>query len=73
MPSGNHAAAAVAGKYCLGELAVGSAIKLSGTIVTPFGAYRVAWNPIAFENALFLWRLPMKHGGGNRCGTEPTR
>ena len=35
-----RAETAVAGKYVqLGEVAVGSAVELSGTIITPFGAY----------------------------------
>jgi hypothetical protein len=46
----------VRGKYVqLGEVAVGSAVELSGTIMTPFGAYRGRMKPNAFENALFLW------------------
>jgi len=57
-----RAEAAVAGKYCqLGELAVGSAIELSGTIITPFGAYRGRLEPNAFENALFLWEAGQQH------------
>lgn len=57
-----RAETAVAGKYCqLGELAVGSAIELSGTIVTPFGAYRGRLEPNAFENALFLWEAAQQH------------
>ena len=57
-----RAEAAVAGKYCqLGELAVGSAIELSGTIITPFGAYRGRLEPNAFENAWFLWQAGQQH------------
>ena len=53
---------AVAGKYCqLGEVAVGSAVELSGTIVTPFGAYRGRLEANAFENALFLWEAAQQH------------
>ena len=51
-----RAETAVAGKYVqLGEVAVGSAVELSGTIITPFGAYRGHLQPNAFENAVFLW------------------
>jgi len=57
-----RAETAVAGKYCqLGEIAVGSAIELSGTIITPFGAYRGHLEPNAFENALFLWEAAQQH------------
>jgi len=57
-----RAETAVAGKYCqLGELAVGSAVELSGTIVTPFGAYRGRLEANAFENALFLWEAAQQH------------
>ena len=57
-----RAETAVAGNYCqLGELAVGSAISLSGTIVTPFGAHRGRLEPNAFENALFLWEAAQQH------------
>jgi hypothetical protein len=53
---------AVAGKYTqLGDLATGSAIELSGTIITPFGAYRGRREPNAFENALFLWEAAQQH------------
>ena len=58
-----RAEAAVAGKYCqLGELAAGSAIELSGTLITPFGAHRGRLEPNAFENALFLWEAGQQHG-----------
>ena len=57
-----RAQTAVAGKYCqLGELATGSAIELSGTIITPFGAYRGRMEPNAFENARFLWQAGQQH------------
>jgi hypothetical protein len=57
-----RAETAVAGKYCqLGEVAVGSAVELSGTIVTPFGAYRGRLEANAFENALFLWEAAQQH------------
>ena len=57
-----RAETAVAGKYCqLGDLAVGSAIELSGTIITPFGANRGRLEPNAFENALFLWEAAQQH------------
>jgi len=57
-----RAEAAVGGKYCqLGELAVGSAIELSGTLVTPLGAYRGRLEPNAFDNARFLWQADQQH------------
>jgi hypothetical protein len=57
-----RAETAVAGKYVqLGEVAVGSAVELSGTIVTPFGAYRGRLEANAFENALFLWEAAQQH------------
>jgi hypothetical protein len=57
-----RAETAVAGKYCqLGEVAMGSAVELSGTIVTPFGAYRGRLEANAFENALFLWEAAQQH------------
>ena len=53
---------AVSGKYRqLGELAVGSAIELPGTIITPFGAQRGGLELNAFENALFLWEAAQQH------------
>ena len=57
-----RAETAVAGKYVqLGEVAVGSAVELSGTIITPFGAYRGHLEPNAFENAVFLWETGQQH------------
>jgi Lipase (class 3) len=57
-----RAETAVAGKYCqLGEVAMGSAVELSGTIVTPFGATRGRLEANAFENALFLWEAAQQH------------
>jgi hypothetical protein len=57
-----RAETAVAGKYCqLGEVAVGSAVELSGTIVTPFGAYQGRLEANTFENALFLWEAAQQH------------
>jgi Lipase (class 3) len=57
-----RAETAVSGKYCqLGELAVDSAIALSGTIIMPFGAHRGRLEPTAFENALFLWEAAQQH------------
>ena len=57
-----RAETAVAGKYCqLGEVAVGSAIELSGTIIRPLGADRGRLEPNAFENALFLWEAAQQH------------
>jgi hypothetical protein len=53
---------AVAGKYRqLGELAVGSAIKLPGTIIRPLGAHRGRMGLNPFENALFLWEAAQQH------------
>jgi hypothetical protein len=53
---------AVSGKYRqLGDLAVGSAIELPGTIITPFGAQRGRMELNAFENALFLWEAAQQH------------
>jgi hypothetical protein len=40
---------------------MGSAIELSGTIITPFGANRGRLEPHAFENALFLWEAAQQH------------
>jgi Lipase (class 3) len=52
----------VGGKYYqLGELAVGSAIELQGTIITPFGAHRGRMGLDPFENALFLWEAAQQH------------
>ena len=57
-----RAETAVTGKYCqLGELAAGSAIELSGTLITPFGAHRGRLKANAFENALFLWEAAQQH------------
>ena len=57
-----RAETAVAGKYCqLGEIALGSAIELSGAIITPSGAHRGRMEPNAFENALFLWEAAQQH------------
>ena len=57
-----RAETAVTAEYCqLGELAMGSAIELSGTIITPFGANRGRLEPNAFENALFLWEATQQH------------
>jgi hypothetical protein len=58
----SRAETAVAGKYCqLGEVAMGSAIELSGTLISPLGAYRGRLEPNAFENALFLWEAAQQH------------
>jgi len=65
----DRAETAVAGKYTqLGELSVGSAIELNGTLVTPFGAHRGRLEPNAFENALFLWEAAQQHA----CTTYQT-
>ena len=58
----SRAETAVAGKYCqLGEVAMGSAVELSGTIITPVGAHRGRLEPNAFENAVFLWETGQQH------------
>jgi hypothetical protein len=58
----NRAEGAVAGKYVqLGELAVGSAVKLDGTIITPFGVQPGRLDLDSFENALFLWEAAQQH------------
>jgi hypothetical protein len=57
-----RAETAVAGKYGqLGEIVVGSAVELSGTIIAPFGTYRGRLDPNAFENAVFLWETGQQH------------
>jgi len=53
---------AVGGKYRqLGELALGSAVELAGTIITPFAAPRGRMDLNPFENALFLWEAAQQH------------
>ena len=53
---------AVGGQYCqLGELAIGSAIELPGTIITPIGAHRGRMELNSFEDALFLWEAAQQH------------
>ena len=53
---------AVSGKYIqLGDPAMGSAIELSGTVMTPFGAPRSRLGLNPFENALFLWEAAQQH------------
>jgi hypothetical protein len=53
---------AVTGKYCqLGEVAVGSAVELPGTVITPFRAHRCRLGLNPFENALFLWDAAQQH------------
>lgn len=53
---------AVSGKYVqLGEPALGSAIELSGTLLTPFAAHRGRLGLNPFENALFLWEAAQQH------------
>lgn len=54
--------------YQLGELVVGSAIELQGTIITPFGAHRGRMELNPFENALFLWEAAQQHA----CTTYQT-
>jgi hypothetical protein len=52
----------VSGNYVqLGEPAVGSAVELSGTLMTPFGAHRGRLGLNPFENALFLWEAAQQH------------
>jgi len=58
----NRAENAVGGKYAqLGEQEVCSAIELSGTLMTPFGAHRGRLELNPFENALFLWEAGQQH------------
>jgi Replication protein C N-terminal domain/Lipase (class 3) len=58
----NRAENAVGGQYAqLGEREVGSAIELSGTLMTPFGAHRGRLELNPFENALFLWEAAQQH------------
>lgn len=45
----------------LGEFAVGSAIELSGTVITPFGARQGRRALNDFENARFLWEAAQQH------------
>jgi hypothetical protein len=53
---------AVAGKYVqLGDIAVGSAVELTGTLITPLGAHRGHRERNRFENALFLWEAAQQH------------
>jgi hypothetical protein len=53
---------AVGGKYRqLGEPALGSAIELPGTIITPVAAPRGRMERNPFENALFLWEAAQQH------------
>jgi hypothetical protein len=64
----NRAENAVAGKYVqLGELAAGSAVELTGTIITPFRV-QPARDLASFENALFLWEAAQQHA----CTTYQT-
>jgi hypothetical protein len=58
----DRAEEAVGGKYRqLGDLAVGSAIELSGAIITPLAMNRGRLEVNAFENALFLWEAAQQH------------
>jgi hypothetical protein len=53
---------AVSGKYRqLGELALGSAVELPGTIISPLAAPRGRMELNPFENALFLWEAAQQH------------
>ena len=64
-----RAETAVGGKYCqLGEIAAGSAVELTGTVATPFGALRGRPELNPFENALFLWEAAQQHA----CTTYQT-
>jgi triacylglycerol lipase len=57
-----RAESAVGGQYCqLGESAVGSAVDLPGTIITPFGAHQGRLGLDPFEDALFLWEAAQQH------------
>src|SRR5262245_8680711 len=53
---------AVGGKYRqLGELALGSAVELLGTIIPPFAVHQGRMERNPFENALFLWEAAQQH------------
>jgi triacylglycerol lipase len=57
-----RAETAVGGKYCQpGEPAAGSAVELTGTLITPVGTHRGRMEINAFENALFLWEAAQQH------------
>jgi hypothetical protein len=45
----------------LGDLAAGSAVELSGTLVTPFDVRRGRLGLNPFEDALFLWEAAQQH------------
>ena len=49
-------------------IAAGSAVELTGTVVTPFGAIRGRPELNPFENALFLWEAAQQHA----CTTYQT-
>jgi hypothetical protein len=53
---------AVGGQYRqLGDVALGSAVELSSTVITPLGAYRGRLELNSFENAVFLWESAQQH------------
>ena len=53
---------AVGGQYRqLGDVALGSAVELSSTVITPLGAYRGRLKLNSFENAVFLWESAQQH------------
>ena len=57
-----RAETAVGGKYCqLGDLALGSAVELDGTVITPLRAPRGRARLNPHENALFLWEAGQQH------------
>ena len=57
-----RAQSAVSGKYIqLGDLAMGSAIELSGRVIKPFDAQRGQLESNLLENALFLWEAAQQH------------
>jgi hypothetical protein len=52
----------VGGNYRqLGELAAGSAVELTGTIITPVAAPRGRMELNPFQNAIFLWEADQQH------------
>ena len=53
---------AVGGQYRqLGDVALGSAVELSSTVITPLAAHRGRLELNSFENAVFLWESAQQH------------
>jgi hypothetical protein len=64
-----RAETAVGGEYCqLGQVSAGSAVELTGTIVTPLGALQSRPELSPFENARFLLEAARQHA----CTTYQT-